>query len=69
MPEKYFVDTSILIYAHDRTAGGELDRVRQVIDHLWDTGKGVLPTQVLQEFGVNLRRKVSRPSPSVRCAG
>jgi predicted nucleic acid-binding protein len=61
MSSKYFVDTNILIYAHDRLAGEKYLRARQVVDHLWDTGEGVLSTQVLQELCINLRRKLARP--------
>lgn len=63
MADKYFVDTNILIYAHDRDAGLKHDRARQLIEHLWTTGQGVLSTQILQELCVNLRRKVARPLP------
>lgn len=63
MADKYFVDTSILIYAHDRSAGVKHDRARQVIERLWTTGQGVLSTQVLQELCINLRRKVAPPLP------
>lgn len=61
MPEKYFVDTNILIYAHDRGAGRKHDLARQLIEHLWNTGQGVLSTQVLQELRINLRRKLAHP--------
>jgi predicted nucleic acid-binding protein len=61
MPDKYFVDTNILIYAHDRTTGVKHDRARVLIEKLWTSGQGVLSTQVLQELCVNLRRKVARP--------
>jgi len=63
MTDKYFVDTNILLYAHDPSAGAKRDRARQLIEHLWTTGKGVLSTQVLQELCVNLRRKVKPPLP------
>lgn len=63
MPAKAFVDTNILIYAHDRSTGGKHDRARQLIQQLWDDGGGVLSTQVLQEVCINLRRKVSPPVP------
>lgn len=63
MADKYFVDTNILIYAHDRDAGLKHDRARQLIEHLWKTGQGVLSTQILQELCLNLRRKVARPLP------
>jgi predicted nucleic acid-binding protein len=61
MPDKYFVDTNILIYAHDRTTGVKHERARMLIEKLWTSGQGVLSTQVLQELCVNLRRKVARP--------
>jgi predicted nucleic acid-binding protein len=61
MAEKYFVDTNILIYAHDRAAGIKHERARQLIERLWTNGQGVLSTQVLQELSVNLRRKVANP--------
>jgi predicted nucleic acid-binding protein len=63
MAEKYFVDTNILIYAHDRSAGPKHDLARQLIERLWASGEGVLSTQVLQELCINLRRKVARPMP------
>ena|SRR5208283_4664616 len=63
MAEKYFVDTNILLYAHDPSPGVKRDRSRQVVEHLWQTGQGVLSTQVLQELCFNLRRKVARPLP------
>lgn len=63
MSEKYFVDTNILIYAHDRSQGTKHERARQLIERLWDSGEGVLSTQVLQELCLNLRRKVAHPVP------
>lgn len=63
MTRKYFVDTNILIYAHDRSTGAKHDRARELIERLWASGEGVLSTQVLQELCINLRRKVARPLP------
>jgi predicted nucleic acid-binding protein len=63
MSDKYFVDTNILVYAHDRSAGAKHQRARTLLEQLWDSGQGVLSTQVLQELCINLRRKVSRPLP------
>jgi predicted nucleic acid-binding protein len=63
MPDKYFVDTNILIYAHDRSAGVKHERARQLIERLWISGQGVLSTQILQELCVNLLRKIGRPVP------
>jgi len=63
MADKFFVDTNILIYAHDPRAGRKHERARQLIERLWRTGEGVLSTQILQELCVNLRRKAARPLP------
>jgi len=63
MSDKCFVDTNILVYAHDRTAGEKHSRSREVLRQLWESGQGVLSTQVLQEFCINVRRKVANPLP------
>src|SRR5579862_8456732 len=63
MPDKYFVDTNIMLYAHDRSAGFKHERARQLIERLWISGEGVLSTQVLQELCLNLRREIARPLP------
>lgn len=58
---KVFVDTNVLVYAHDTTAGRKRDRAREVILDLWNTETGVLSTQVLQEFLVSLTQKFPIP--------
>jgi len=63
MSDKYFVDTNILVYAHDRSAGLKHQRAQALVESLWESGQGVLSTQVLQELCINLRRKVSKPLP------
>ena len=63
MSDKCFVDTNILVYAHDRSAGAKHVKARDLIESLWDSGAGVLSTQVLQELCVNLRRKAGSPLP------
>ena len=64
MVDKYFVDTNILLYAHDRSAGLKHERARGLVERLWTSGEGVLSTQVLQELCINLRRKIARPLPA-----
>jgi predicted nucleic acid-binding protein len=61
MSDKYFVDTNILLYAHDTSAGAKHERARTLIEELWRDRSGVVSTQVLQELSVNLRRKARRP--------
>jgi predicted nucleic acid-binding protein len=64
MSDKYFVDTNILLYAHDRSAGIKHQRARSLVESLWLSGRGVLSTQVLQELCINLRRKIATPLPT-----
>ena len=61
MSARYFVDTNILMYAHDTAAGAKHERARELVEDLWQSRKGVVSTQVLQELAVNLRRKARRP--------
>lgn len=61
MSDRYFVDTNILVYAHDRSAGAKHERARSLVAGLWASREGVLSTQVLQELAVNVRRKATRP--------
>lgn len=58
MSGKAFVDTNILIYAHDENESSKHDHAVRLIDQLWDEQRGVLSTQVLQEFAINLRKSI-----------
>jgi len=60
------VDTNILVYAYDQTAGPKHESARGLMDRLWDSGEGVLSTQVLQEFYVAVTRKIPQPIASRR---
>jgi predicted nucleic acid-binding protein len=61
MSGKSFVDTNILVYAHDFTQGAKHERARALVEKLWESGDGIMSTQVLQELCINLRRKSVRP--------
>ena len=61
MSDRYFVDTNILMYAHDSAAGEKHQRAKALVEELWETRVGVVSTQVLQELAVNLRRKAKKP--------
>ena len=61
MSDRTFVDTNVLIYAHDMDAKTKHVAAKQVLQELWNERAGVLSTQVLQEFYVNVTRKISRP--------
>ncbi|MHB1871730.1 MAG: PIN domain-containing protein [Steroidobacteraceae bacterium] len=56
-----FVDSNILIYAHDRDAGVKRERAVATLRELWDAGTGRLSVQVLQEFYVNATQKLATP--------
>jgi predicted nucleic acid-binding protein len=59
--DKIFVDTNILIYAYDVSAGVKHDTAARILTELWDSGRGVLSTQVLQEFFLSITRKIPKP--------
>lgn len=58
---KAFIDTNIIIYAYDVTAGKKHETARTIITDLWGSGLGVISTQVLQEFFVNVVQKIPKP--------
>ena len=61
MSARYFLDTNILMYAHDTSAGEKHERARALVEELWEARAGVVSTQVLQELAVSLRRKARKP--------
>lgn len=61
MTGKVFVDTNILIYAHDVDSGEKHAKAKQTLRELWEDGNGVVSPQVLQEFYVNVTRKLRSP--------
>jgi predicted nucleic acid-binding protein len=64
MTARLFVDTNVLIYAHDNQADDRHAIAKRLLANLWRTGSGVLSTQVLQEFYVNVTRKIPTPLSS-----
>jgi len=63
MSAKTFIDTDVLIYAHDVDAGAKHQTAKTVLRDLWSERTGLLSVQVLQEFYVNVTRKISSPLP------
>jgi len=61
MSDSRFVDTNILMYAHDSTTGVKHERARALVEELWRGRSGAVSTQVLQELCVNVRRRSDRP--------
>ena len=63
MSDELFVDTNILLYAHDQDAGLKQQRARELMRGLWAAERRpALSVQVLQEFYVNLIRKQVAPA-------
>lgn len=45
-----FVDTNVLVYAHDASESTKQPMARAVLEGLWASGTGILSTQILTEF-------------------
>ncbi len=56
-----FLDTNILVYAYDRSAGQKHRLSRQLVEECWENENGCLSLQVLQEFYVTVTRKIAAP--------
>ena len=50
--DRTFVDTNVLVYAHDASEQARKPLARAALKRLWSTRTGVISTQVLQEFYV-----------------
>jgi len=63
-----FVDTNVLVYAHDASDPVKQALARAAIEQLWADGTGILSTQVLQEFYVVVtgRQRIRMPSSQAR---
>jgi predicted nucleic acid-binding protein len=56
-----FVDTNVLVYAHDGSETRKQPTAQALLDVLWRDRTGVLSAQVLQEFYVVATRKLDPP--------
>ena len=61
MNARTFVDTNVLIYAHDTDANAKHLAAKSILRELWSERKGALSPQVLQEFYVNVTKKIPHP--------
>ena len=61
MTGNIFIDTNILVYAHDLDAGTKRETAKRWVTDLWENRTGVLSTQVLQEFYITLTSKLAAP--------
>lgn len=63
---KTFIDTNVLVYAHDTDAGARHAAAKTLLAELWDNRNGSLSTQVLQEFYAVVTRKFKPPMPRAK---
>lgn len=61
MTGKEFVDTNILIYAFDRSAGSKRQIASELLTRLWSEHSGCVSLQILQEFYVTATKKLAMP--------
>jgi predicted nucleic acid-binding protein len=59
-----FFDTNVLVYLFDNSEPEKKARAQEVLDREIAAGRAALSTQVLQEFYVNVTRKLASPLPS-----
>ena len=56
-----FIDTNVLLYAHDATESVKQPIARALLEQLWAERRGSLSTQILQEFYNVATRKLALP--------
>jgi len=61
MNARTFIDTNVLIYAHDTDAKAKHTAAKSIVRELWSERNGVLSPQVLQEFYANVTKKIPHP--------
>ena len=61
MSGKIFLDTNILVYAHDLDAGMKHTIAVNIVKDMWESRTGILSIQVLQEFYMTVTRKIRNP--------
>jgi predicted nucleic acid-binding protein len=66
MNDRTFIDTNVLVYAHDVDDRSKHQRAQSALRELWNDGTGVLSPQVLHEFYVTVTRKIAKPLDAAR---
>ena len=64
--DKVFLDTNLLLYAYDVGSPAKHAVAVRILEDLWKSGNGILSTQILQEFFVNVTKKIPQ---AVICRG
>lgn len=67
MIESAFFDTNVLVYMHDRRLPEKRAVARELFERYFSQRKGILSTQVIQEFFVSITGKAARlPVPQAK---
>ena len=64
--KRFFLDTNILIYWLDAAEPAKHAAARRWVAAVWESGRGSISWQVLNEFYSNATRKLRAPPPAVR---
>ncbi len=59
--ERQFVDSNLLVYSFDSTAGEKREKAMAFLAELWNRREGCVSLQVLQEFFVSVTTKLRNP--------
>ena len=63
----FFLDTNVLSYARDKTAPDKQQIATQLVRDALLTGRGIISTQVVQEFLHTAQRKFKQPMTFEEC--
>ena len=66
MSARFFIDTNVLLYADDLDSGPKQEVAIEIIGDAISSGKGVISTQVLQEYFVNATNKLGIDAEEVK---
>lgn len=66
MSDRVFLDTNVLLYADDAGAGAKQQRAQDLAFEAMQSGRGVISTQVLQEYFASATRKLKLPAVKAR---
>jgi len=64
--DRFFLDTNVLVYANDRSSPAKKQAARRLISMAFESRRGCISTQVLQEFFVAVTTKASVPARNAR---
>src|SRR2546430_6819309 len=64
--KRFFLDTNVLLYWIDTSDKAKHAAARRWVGAVWESGRGGISWQVLNEFYFNATRKLGSPGPGVR---